>query len=117
MKAVPSAIYDARGGAIDAYLRAFIWTERQAGLIFSIGPEDMGLDLMDHPCAMRAIFSKLVRSYALDAVEAPHSAPATTDAAKEFIRRIGRAEPVLRQKQIRPEALLNQNLSERDESG
>jgi hypothetical protein len=80
------AIYDARGGAIEAYLRAFVWTERQAGLIFSIGSEDMGLDLMDHPHAMRAMLPKLVRSYALDAIEAPHSAPATTAAAKEFIR-------------------------------
>lgn len=90
------AIYDASGGAIDEYLRAFVWTERQAGLIFSIGPENMGLDLMDHPHAMRAVLPKLVRSYALDAIEAPQSAPATTDAAKEFIRRIGRAEPLTR---------------------
>jgi hypothetical protein len=90
------AIYDARGGAIDEYLRAFVRTEGQAGLIFSIGSEDMGLDLMDHPHAMSAMLPKLVRSYALDAIEAPHSAPATTDAAKEFIRRIGEAEPLTR---------------------
>jgi hypothetical protein len=90
------AIYDARAGAIDAYLRDFVWMERQAGVIFSIGSEDMGLDLMDHPHAMRAMLPKLVRSYALDAIEAPSSAPATTDAAKEFIRRVAGAEPLTR---------------------
>ena len=56
----------------------------------------MGLDLMDHPRAMRAMLPKLVRSYALDAIEAAKAAPATTDAAKEFIRRIGMAEPLTR---------------------
>jgi hypothetical protein len=90
------AIYDGRGAAIDAYLRAFVWTERQAGLIFSIGSEDMGLDLMDHPDTMRAMLPKLVRSYTLDAIEAPQAAPATTNAAKEFIYRIAGAEPLTR---------------------
>jgi hypothetical protein len=90
------AMYDSRVGSIDAYLRAFVWAERQAGLIFAIGPEAMGLDLMDHPYAMRAMLPKLVRSYALDAIEAPHAAAATPSAAAEFLHRVGKAEPLVR---------------------
>jgi hypothetical protein len=91
-----NAIYDSRVGAIDEYVRAFEWAQPQAGLIFAIGPENMGLDLLDHPHAMRAVLPKLVRSYALDALEAPHSAPATIAAAVEFVQRIGRAGAVTR---------------------
>jgi hypothetical protein len=86
------AIYDSRVGAIDEYVRAFEWAPLQAGLIFAIGPENMGLDLLDHPDAMRAMLPKLVRSYALDALEAPRAASATIAAATKFIHRIGGAE-------------------------
>jgi hypothetical protein len=89
------AMYDARVGSIDAYVRAFVWAERQAGLIFAIGPETMGMDLMDHPYAMQAMLPKLLRSYALDAVEAPHSVPVSVREATEFLHRIGRAEPLI----------------------
>jgi hypothetical protein len=90
------AIYDSRSSAIDEYVRAFDWVPLQAGLIFALGPDNIGLDLMDHPHAMRAMLPKLVRSYALDALEAPHLAPATIAAATEFILRIGRAEALKR---------------------
>jgi hypothetical protein len=90
------AIFDSRADSIDAYLRAFAWAERQAGVIFGIGLKAMGLDLMDNPCTMRAMLPKLVRSYALDAVEAPHSAPVTPADADQFLSRIGRADPLIR---------------------
>jgi hypothetical protein len=90
------AMYDARVGSIDAYLRTFVWTEQQAGLIFAIGTETMGMDLMDHPYAMQAMLPKLVRSYALDAIEAPHAAPVTAGAAAEFLHRVSKAELLIR---------------------
>ena len=90
-----NAIYDSKAVSIDAYLRAFVWAEHQAGLIFAMGPEAMGLDLMDHPDAMRALLPKFVRSYALDAVEAPHSAAATAAEAAAFLQRIGKAKPLI----------------------
>jgi hypothetical protein len=90
------AIYDSRADSIDAYLRAFVWAERQAGLIFGSGPEAMGLDLMDHPCTMQAMLPKLVRSYALDAVEAPHAAAVPPGDAAPFLSRIARAEALIR---------------------
>lgn len=90
------AMYDSRVEDIDAYLSAFVWSERQVGLIFAIGKGDMGLDLMDHPYAMRAILPKLLRSYALDAVEVPDSAAATAGAAVSFLHRVDKAESLLR---------------------
>ena len=45
---------------------------------------------------MRAMLPKLVRSYALDAIEAPHAAAATPSAAAEFLHRVGKAEPLVR---------------------
>ena len=55
------AIYHSRVDSIDAYLRAFIWAERECSHIFAMGQEGMGLDLMDHPHAMPAMLPKLVR--------------------------------------------------------
>lgn len=91
-----NAIYETKGSGIDGYVSAFPWTERQAGLIFAIGPEEMGLDLMDHPHTMRAMLPKLVRSYALDAIEAPESAAVTAEAAAEFLRLIGKLKSLIR---------------------
>ena len=48
-------IYTSRAISLDAYLRAFVWAEGQTGVAFAIGAA-MGLDLMDHPHALRAMF-------------------------------------------------------------
>jgi hypothetical protein len=90
-----NAIYGSRANSLGAYTRAFAWAEGQAGVAFAIG-EAMGLDLMDHPHTLRAMFPKLLRSYALDALEAPHSAAVTTSQMAGFVARIGKAECLLR---------------------
>jgi hypothetical protein len=90
------AMYDSRADSIDAYLRAFAYAKRQAGLVFGIGPEATGLDLMDYSSTMRAMLPKLIRSYALDAVEAPHSAAVMPGDAAQFLSRIGGAELLIR---------------------
>jgi hypothetical protein len=89
------AIYGSRADSLDAYMRALAWAEGQAGVAFAIG-EAMGLDLMDHPSTMRTMFPKLVRSYALDAVEAPQSPVATADQMTGFLAGIGKAECLVR---------------------
>jgi hypothetical protein len=91
-----NAMYDSRAVSLDAYMRAFAWTEEQAGVAFAIGPDVMGLDLLDHPHTLRAMFPKLLRSYALDAIEAPHSAAATASQMAEFLTRIGKAERLVK---------------------
>jgi hypothetical protein len=89
-----SAMYDNHAVSIDAYLRAFAWAERQAGVLFAIGPQTMGVDLLDHSETMRKAFPKLLRSYALDAVEAPRLAPASPAAATAFLACVRGAMPM-----------------------
>jgi len=90
-----NAIYNSRADSLDAYMRAFAWSEGQAGMAFAIG-QAMGLDLMDHPSTMTSMFPKLVRSYALDALEAPRSPAATADQMTNFLARIDKAECLVR---------------------
>ncbi len=87
-----SAIYDSHAVSIEAYLRAFAWTEGQAGMLFAIGTQTLGLDLLDAAGAMRALFSKLLRSYALDAIETPRAEPAPRAAAQQFLARLAAAQ-------------------------
>jgi ARG/rhodanese/phosphatase superfamily protein len=91
-----NAMYDSTAVSLDAYVRAFGWVEAQAGVIFAIGSETMGLDLMDHPFTMRAMLPKLLRSYALDAVEAPHPVVATDGQAAQFLAHTAAAESLIR---------------------
>ena len=91
-----NAMYDSKAVALDAYQGAFAWAEQQAGVVFAFGSATMGLDLMDHPCTMRTMLPKLVRSYALDAVEAPHAPAVATSGAAEFLARVGKSEPLIR---------------------
>jgi hypothetical protein len=51
---------------------------------------------MDHPCTMRTMLPKLVRSYALDAVEMPHAPATATSGAAAFLARVGKSEPLIR---------------------
>jgi hypothetical protein len=91
-----NAMYNSKAVPLDAYLRAFAWTEEQAGMAFAIGTEAMGLDLMDHPYTLRAMFPKLLRSYALDALEALNSPAASDSQINDFLARIGRTECLVR---------------------
>jgi len=68
------AIYEKHSISLDQYLAAFAWQERQAGALFVIGKETSGLDLLDHSDSMRRVFPKLIRSYALDALDSIESA-------------------------------------------
>ena len=89
-----AAMYDSHAVSIEAYLRAFAWTERQAGVLFAIGGRPLGVDLVDCADTMRKMYPKLLRSYALDAVEAQRSAPAGKSDATEFLARVGNATPM-----------------------
>jgi hypothetical protein len=64
-----NAIYEKHGQRLEEYLRAFECQERQAGVVFRIGGKATGLDLLDHAASMRKVFPKLIRSYALDALD------------------------------------------------
>jgi len=63
-----SAVFERHAISVEEYVRAFACRDRQCGVAFAIGAE-FGLDLFDHPATMRSLFAKLVRSYALDAMD------------------------------------------------
>jgi hypothetical protein len=58
-----------RGAQLDDYVRAFRALDDQAGAIFAINGQLIGLDLFEHPSILAQMLEKLVRSYALDAID------------------------------------------------
>lgn len=64
-----AAVYDRHALTIEEYVRAFDCGALQAGVLFAIDGHAVGLDLFDHPQTLHGLFPKLVRSYALDALE------------------------------------------------
>ncbi len=67
------AIYDRHRTSIDDFVRAFSPVEGQAGAIFAIGGRIAGLELFDHPDTLATLLPKLVRSYALDALDSRYA--------------------------------------------
>jgi hypothetical protein len=63
-----SAVFERHAISVEEYVRAFACRENQCGVAFAVGAE-IGVDLFDHPATMRSLFAKLVRSYALDALD------------------------------------------------
>jgi hypothetical protein len=88
-----NAIYEKHSLSLDQYLAAFAWQPRQAGILFTIGSKTCGLDLLDHESSMRRLYPKLIRSYALDALDAATSASDARGAAdpSAFLHRIAAA--------------------------
>ena len=89
-----SAIYERHAISVEEYVRAFAWQERQAGLVFAICGRPLGLDLFDHPATMRSLFPKLVRSYTLDALDAPEGKTgiASRQTMSEFLTSVAAAQ-------------------------
>jgi len=64
-----SDIYEQRKRSIDEFVRSFTCGEQQAGAIFGIDGAVAGIDLFDVPSTFAKLLPKLIRSYALDALE------------------------------------------------
>lgn len=64
-----SAMYDRLHGLIEAYVGAFPPVEHQIGAVVYVGGRLAGLELFDAPDTWRKLSSKVLRSYALDAID------------------------------------------------
>jgi hypothetical protein len=62
-------IYDAVGVGVEEYVQAFDLTNGQTGAVFAIDGRPIGLDLFDSPRTLSALFPKLLRGYAIDAID------------------------------------------------
>lgn len=89
-----SDVFDSYSKALDDYEKAFRWTERQTGVACLIHGRPLGFDLFDHPVTMRVLFPKLLRSYALDALdtEATPAAAGDSPGAISLLEAAARAE-------------------------
>lgn len=64
------AMYERHHASLESYVEACVPVERQVGALFAIGDRLVGLDLFDSAATFRRLLPKLVRSYALDAMDA-----------------------------------------------
>ena len=55
--------------SIDAYVNGLAPVDGQVGAVFAIGDRIAGFDLFDDPGTFRKLLPKLVRSYAVDAID------------------------------------------------
>lgn len=89
-----SAIFEKHANCLEEFARAFAWQEGQCGVAFVISGRILGLEIFDRPEVMRRFFQKLVRSYALDALDTGPTANELTsvEAVGAFITQIGSAQ-------------------------
>ncbi len=98
-------VYEQNEARLQGYLKAFTPPDAQ-GMVVSVNGEVIGADLFDHADTLRALWPKLLRGYALDALErhAPNEQSALTDiqqfmtaaqsAADEIYESVGLGEDV-----------------------
>jgi hypothetical protein len=88
-----SDIYEQHRSSVEEFIRAFTWKDGQVGVAFALADKILGLDLFDRPETMGRFFPKLVRSYALDALDAPETiTAASSEALRRFVAQIGEAQ-------------------------
>jgi hypothetical protein len=82
-----SDIFESRGEKLAEYLTKFETVEHQVGAMFEIDGAVAGLDLFDKETTLSTVLPKLVRSFALDAVEvsAAQKKEASAERAAQFV--------------------------------
>lgn len=86
-----SDIYVDRAAQLDTFVQAFRPVLAQRGAVVAIGGKVVGVELFDAASAFSRYLEKLVRAYALDAIErAPGEQPAPTERdARAFLDLVG----------------------------
>lgn len=85
-------IYRRHRRTVDEYVAAFPPVDGQTGAVFAVAGEVRGVEAFDHPETLAALLPKVVRSWALEAMDAPaqaHRVPAADD-ARAFLRKVAR---------------------------
>jgi hypothetical protein len=86
-------VYADAEARLEDYERAIRPVESQVGAVFAIDGRVIGMELFDAQAAFAAYLNKLVKSYALDALDgrAQKAARVDADAAKEFLAQVAAA--------------------------
>lgn len=79
--------YRGRAADIEQYVQALQPAAGETGAVFAVDGAVAGLDLFDSAAAFRALMQKLVRSYAMDAIETPvkKPQPSPDEAVRQFL--------------------------------
>ncbi len=85
-----SDVYESHATRLDDYVRAFEARPGQTGVVFAINDRVEGLELFDCPETMADMLPKLIRSYAIDALEtvARHRNNPTENDARDFVTQV-----------------------------
>jgi hypothetical protein len=83
-----SAMFDTCHVPLEEFVAAFNPVERQVGAVFFVNGRAAGLELFDAPRTWQKLRSKLIRSYALDALDQRDS-PVQSNAAVDATALIG----------------------------
>ena len=80
-------VFKTQSQSLTDYQRAFPYPEGAVGLIVALGGRMAGGDLFDQPRTAKALWGKLVRSYALDALSGEAGEPVARERAVRFLGR------------------------------
>jgi hypothetical protein len=85
-----SDIYEQQAAKIEDYVRAVTPQPLQAGAIFAVNGRIAGIELFDSPATFHRFLPKIVRSYAMDAIEecAAGAKPPAEEAVRRFLEEI-----------------------------
>lgn len=86
------AMYVSRGTSLDEYAQAFPRLDGQSGALVGIGGRLACLDYVSRSDVFAGLYSKLLRGYALDAIEAPREAVLSQAAVGRFLGELELAE-------------------------
>jgi hypothetical protein len=88
-----SDMFEQHHDGIEDYASAFIPVDNQVGALFAIDGKAKGLDLFDAPDTLAKTLAKIVRSFAIDALESAGSESTVADreSATQFLDRIAAA--------------------------
>lgn len=90
-------IFEEHAASLEEYVRALPPVAAQCGAVFAIGSRIVGMDCFEfHETAVK-LFSKLVRSYALDAIDpatavARGAEPVNASDVRGFLNEVGEAD-------------------------
>ncbi|HZO95854.1 MAG TPA: DUF6569 family protein [Gaiellaceae bacterium] len=84
-------IYASRAPALEAYLAKLPRREGQCGAVVCVGGRVVCLDYVSRSEVYAGLYAKLLRGYALDALERPADAPVPLDRVERLLARLARA--------------------------
>jgi len=83
--AAMAAMYEKLDHSLEDFIAAYPPVDNQVGAVFLVNGRLAGLELFDAPSTWRTLWPKLVRSYALDAIDRKQVRPPVTPSDERFL--------------------------------